>query len=197
MRTSHRPSRTARAVAGLVAVVLATVLATAPLAASAQAARSDYYFSGGVGTHRFAMKISGSMNSTWRGYLSSGISEWNGTYSSTGTLISQTTGSSNKTMRLGSLPAGMIGRYEYSGGRSDRTFRITVDAQQIIDHPDRVSSIGAWAKFTSMHELGHALSLRDNPATTSSSIMKYKPMGWTGVYGSPRSYDRNAVAAIY
>lgn len=191
--TVHRPARAANLTAALAAVLL---LVTA-LAVPAHADRSDYYFSGGVGTNRFSMKITGSMNATWRGFLASGISAWNGTYSSTGTVISQTTGSSNKTMRLGSLPSGTIGRYEYSGDRSNRTFRITVDAQQIIDHPNRVASIGAWAKFTSMHELGHALSLKDNPSTSSASIMKYKGMGWAGVYGSPRSYDRSSVAAIY
>lgn len=183
--------------AGIGVALAAVSLVVSTLALPAQAARSDYYFSGGVGTNRFTMKITGSMNSTWRGFLSSGISAWNGTYATTGTAISQTSGSTSKTMRLGSLPSGTIGRYEYSGNRSNRTFRITVDAQQIINHRHRVSSIGSWAKFTSMHELGHALSLKDNPSTTSSSIMTYKPMGWTGVYGSPRSYDRSSVAAIY
>lgn len=193
MKTVRRPTLAAT----IVTAVAAVTLAVATLVAPAQAARSDYYFSGGVGTNRFAMKITGSMNSTWRGFLSSGISAWNSTSGSTGTYISQTAGSSNKTMTLGSLPSGTIGRYQYSGNRSNRTFRITVDARQIIDHPNRVASIGAWAKFTSMHELGHALSLKDNPSTSSASIMKYKPMGWAGVYGSPRAYDRSSVAAIY
>src|SRR5690606_18505546 len=143
------------------------------------------------------LRLAGSMNSTWRGFLRDGVSAWNGTYSSTGTVISITTGSTNKSVRLGSLPSGMIGRYQYGGTRSDRTFVVTVDAEKIADAPNRISSIGSWARFTTMHELGHALSLKDNPDTTSSTVMDYKPMSWTGVYSAPRAYDRSAVASIY
>jgi|SRR5690554_362848 len=184
--------RSRRAIA--VAVVL---LALVGLGGPARGALSDHYLSAGSGTNVFTVRFAGTMNSTWRGYVQSGISAWNSTYSQTGTLISTTTGSSSKSLQLGALPSGTIGRYQYGGSRANRTFAITVDAQQIIDSPQRVSSVAKWAKFTAMHELGHALSLKDNPSTGSASIMKYKPMSWTGVYGSPRAYDKNAVASIY
>lgn len=177
--------------------VAAVVVALVGLGGSASGALSDYYLSAGSGTNVFAVKLAGTMNSTWRGYLHSGVSAWNSTYSQTGTLISVTSGSTNKSIQLGALPSGTIGRYQYGGSRADRTFAITVDAQQIIDSPQRIASIAKWAKFTTMHELGHGLSLKDNPSTGSASIMKYKPMSWTGVYGSPRAYDKNAVATIY
>ncbi len=186
------PLRT-RLGAGAAALVLAVV----GLGAPASGALSDYYLAAGSGTNVFSVKFTGAMNSTWRGYLQSGVSAWNSTYSTTGTVISTTSGATNKSLRLGSLPSGTIGQYEYGGSRANRTFVITVDANRIIDSPNRIASIAAWARFTAMHELGHALSLKDNPATSSASIMKYKPMSWTGVYASPRAYDKNAVASIY
>jgi len=181
----------------LVTGVTALLLAAVGLGGPASGALSDYYLAAGSGTNVFSVRYTGTMNATWRGYLQSGVSAWNSTYSSTGTVISTTSGSTNKSLRLGSLPSGTIGQYQYGGTRANRTFVITVDANRIIDSPQRVASIAAWARFTTMHELGHALSLKDNPSTSSASIMTYKPMSWTGVYASPRPYDTSAVASIY
>ncbi len=57
-------------------------------------------------------------------------------------------------------------------------------------------TFATWAKFTSTHELGHGLSLADNPSTTMASVMKYVSSTATpGTY--PRTYDINEVARIY
>ena len=90
-----------------------------------------------------------------------------------------------------------LGLYTPSGTRSNRTFLIQVNANE-VSVVDAVSpgSFSQWVRWTSIHELGHALSLADNPVTTWQSIMKY-PSASVVPYQSPKSYDVNDVLAIY
>lgn len=181
-----------------VLTLVVTVFVASSGTSAATAALSDYYTSAGVGNNTFATYIATNINETWRGYVRYGITAWNGTYSSTGTALATTTSSTSiRKAGIGNLPSGWLGSYSYGGTRANRSFQITIDATQIINSPDRTASIGAFAQYASMHEFGHALSLKDNPNTTSTSIMKYRYANWSSPYQSPRTYDIANVASIY
>jgi hypothetical protein len=153
---------------------------------------SAHYYSGGVGTSRFSVEITG-VNPTWYGHLQHGVTAWNNTYSSSGALLG-ITGTSNKEMTAGNYSTTWLGQYSPSGTRANRTFLIRANARRIAEMEG--STFSTWARFTSTHELGHALSLADNPNTTSASVMKY--VASSGTPGTtPRTHDINDVAATY
>ena len=75
---------------------------------------------------------------------------------------------------------------------SGRYFTIQINSRTINQ---AASNLSSFIRSVTVHELGHALSLADNPNTTSTSIMKYSRNRNSLV--SPTPYDRNNVSARY
>jgi len=60
---------------------------------------------------------------------------------------------------------------------------------------DAGANLVTWAQSTTTHELGHGLSLADDPNTSASSLMKHNRNRTT--VGSPTAYDKSEVLRIY
>ncbi|WP_418275716.1 hypothetical protein ACNHYB_12770 [Isoptericola jiangsuensis] len=162
------------------------------LALASSLPASATYYSGGVGDNIFSVQITG-VNSTWNGYLKHGITTWSNTYSKTGTSIANSS-SSNKKMTASNYSTTWLGLYTPGGTRSDRSFTIKANATRINDMTG--GTFARWAQWVSNHELGHGLSLADNPSTSRSSVMKYLSSSSnpsTGLF----SYDLDEVIRIY
>jgi len=179
-------------------VLAALTIAALVLATPASAT----YLSSGSGTNVFSV-YHYPANPTWETYMDHARICWNATSTTTGTSISQTSSSSAiKKIQAGSWSTTWTGLYSPSGSRASRTFLIQLNADRIAwireTYPGSVS-FGTWAAWTACHEMGHALSLADNPSgyTSLTSIMKY-PVSWaTTLYSTPRTHDINEVASYY
>ncbi|WP_141538601.1 hypothetical protein [Isoptericola jiangsuensis] len=176
----------------LAALAAFAIVAAGGLVVGASAPAEATYYSGGVGTNQFSVQITG-VNSTWNGYLKNGITKWSATYSETGTSIANSSNSPRK-MTASNYNTTWLGLYTPSGTRSNRSFTIKANASRINDMTG--GTFARWAKFTSTHELGHALSLADNPNTTRASVMKYRAAS-SDPGSTPYSYDRDEVVRIY
>lgn len=161
---------------------------------------SAEYYSGGSGTNAFAI-YHYPANPTWQSYMNHGPACWNAT--GTGTSISRTTNSSAiKKMQPGTWNTTWTGLYTPSGNRSNRAFLIQLNASRITwirdNYPNSVP-FATWARWTACHEVGHALSLDDNPSgqTYNTSIMRFPLTSVTALYTTPRIYDINDVNAFY
>lgn len=157
--------------------------------ASAPAAKAEYY-SGGVGTHKFNVQISG-VNSTWYNHIKAGVNSWNGIPASRPsiTVLDPTP---SRVATAGSYSATWYGLYTPTLTRENRAFTIKVNARTLTR--DAGSNLTSWARSTSTHEFGHALSQADNPSTPSLSIMKHS-RDRTRI--TPYNYDINGVRSVY
>lgn len=188
-RPRRSPDPQARIRRALVATAATAALGLSSLVMAAPAS-ADYY-SGGMPSRSWNVRAVG-INDTWIGFLDTGRSRWNST--SAGTSIGRST-SAASTFTAGRYTGqSWYGLYSPSGIRGiNRTFAIQVNAYTI--ERDSGSNMTAWCRSTTTHELGHGLSLADNPSTTSSSLMKHSRNRAT--VGSPTSYDISEVLRIY
>lgn len=169
-----------------VAVVFAS---TTLLLASALPSNATYW-SAGVGTHIFNVQITG-INSTWYDHIKSGVNSWNnvGAPRPKITVLDPTP---SRTATAGSYTATWYGHYDAGGTRANRTFTIRLNTRTLSR--DAGTNLSSWARGTSTHEFGHALSQADNPSTTSLSIMKYTR---DRTRMSPYVYDTEGVRDAY
>ncbi|WP_405010831.1 hypothetical protein [Kitasatospora sp. NBC_01539] len=155
---------------------------TAPQAAHAT------YWSGGMPSASFSIRTF-SYNSTWQTPLTAAISNWNGT--PTPAAIGTLSNSPN-TLSVTSYADTWYGLYTSTGSRnSSRTFSIKLNTTTIVRDATN------WNNMVTRvfgHELGHGLSLVDNPSTSAASIMKYE--SWNTLV-KPTTYDIDDVNAIY
>ena len=169
---------------------VAAAVALVALPISAEPASATYY-SGGVGSPRFTVQITG-VNSTWASYLRFGVGAWNATRD-TGVQIT-TVSSSTRTMTAGSYDQTWLGLYTPGGTRANRSFTIQANARVV--GLTTGGTYRQWARFVATHELGHALSMADNPPTSSASVMKYVPPT-SSPATTPRAYDVAELIRIY
>ncbi|MFT9669182.1 hypothetical protein ACMZ5F_22875 [Streptomyces rhizosphaericola] len=156
---------------------------------AATTAHADYY-SGGMPSRSFNVKAVG-INDTWVGFLDRGRSNWNG--SGAGTNIGRKS-SAKATFTAGRYNESWYGLYSPSGLRPiNRIFAIKVNAKRLAEKSG--SKMTEWCRSTTTHELGHALSLDDNPNTTKASLMKHNRNRAT--VQAPLSYDVSEVKRIY
>lgn len=161
---------------------------------TAAPASADYY-AGGVGTTQFNVRMTGALNDVWRGYLGHSIDTWNATYSQgTRVVIARNTTNSPRTMTAARYDEDWLGLYTPSGTRANRSFHIQANARTIALPTG--GTVATWARWVTAHELGHALSLADNPGTSQASIMKYPPSN-SSPATTPRAYDISEVIRIY
>lgn len=178
----------------LAALTIGALLLATPASAT--------YSAGGSGTNVFSV-YHYPANPTWETYMDHARICWNATSTTTGTSISQTSSSSAiKKIQAGNWNTTWTGLYSPDGSRANRIFLIRLNADRIAwiraTYPDSVS-FATWATWTSCHEMGHALSLADNPPgyTSLTSIMKYPAASASTLYSTPRTHDINEVASYY
>ncbi len=82
-----------------------------------------------------------------------------------------------------------------SGSRSSRSFQIKVNATTLWRDTKSIPKYDKWVRSTTTHELGHALSLADNPNTSKVSLMKHSRD--RSKVQTPQPYDKSEVKRIY
>jgi len=136
-----------------------------------------------------------SYNSQWQPGMDAALAAWN----ATATKASITKSSSSKNIITSAqFNATWFGYYTWYGTKLlGRTFTIELNAKTIVAQQAKYPGSGQanWVTGVFVHELGHALSLKDNPATSQSSIMTYRN-DYT-VWMKPQAYDISDVKSIY
>lgn len=177
-------TRTSLTLASCGALALAGTLATtAPAYAT--------YYSGGMPKRSFSVKTVG-INSEWVKYFDTGRKNWNS--AGVGANI-QRKSSAKPSYTAGNYSASWYGLYAPSGSRSNRSFQIKVNATTLWRDTKSIPKYDKWVRSTTTHELGHALSLADNPNTSKVSLMKHSRD--RSKVQTPQPYDKSEVKRIY
>lgn len=177
---------TSRRRAHRAAAVVTTMVAL--VAAAGVPARADYS-SGGMPTRTFNYRTVG-INDTWVSFYDTGNIRWNQRVNS---RIGRST-SAAATATAGSYADGWWGLYTPYGRRYvNRTFKIQNNVRTLLRDAGQ-SRLAAWSQANCAHELGHALSMADNPANSGGSIMI---QGRLDTYQLPTAYDIREVERIY
>ncbi len=185
MKKSTTRKRTGR----VHAIIAAAPLAAAVIMVPASPASADYY-SGGMPGKSFNVRVFG-VNPTWQGHFNTARANWNNAPGGIGVSIGQTT-TANASMTAASYSASWYGIYTPYNTRATRSFTIQINSRTLANDSPNLT---AWIESTSTHELGHALSLADNPNTTAISLMKHDRDRANN--RRPQSYDRREVVRIY
>ena len=151
------------------------------------------YWSGGLPVAQFTVS-NYNFNDTWQPGMDQALSNWNNT--ATPAMITKSSSPKGKIYAQ-QYADGWYGLYVYSGARdSSRTFTIQLNARTIAAAQKSYGgTFKNWVTAIFVHELGHGLSLKDNPSTSSSTIMKYRT-NWSTLT-KPTSYDTTDVNKIY
>ncbi|MEV4345162.1 hypothetical protein AB0J83_11865 [Actinoplanes sp. NPDC049596] len=161
---------------------------TGLIAATGVPAQATYY-SGGMPSRTFNYKTHG-INSTWVEFYDTGNIRWNQRVSS---HIGRST-SAAADATAGSYSQSWYGQYSPHGVRGiNRTFSIKVNSRTL--QAAAGSNYTKWITSTVTHEIGHSLSLADNPNTTQASLMKHSRNRTTSQL--PTAYDIAEVERIY
>jgi hypothetical protein len=177
--------RRRRRLALVVPVALAGLLSVlvAPTPASAT------YWSGGMPSAAFSIQPY-SYNTTWQPNLDRALTNWFNTPTPANIFKSS---SSPSWLEAGQFADTWYGLYTAWGPRdSSRYYRVRLNSRTIAAD---ASNFANFVTSCFVHELGHGLSLADNPSTTSASIMKHSRNRNTMI--TPQQYDIDDVNAIY
>lgn len=149
---------------------------------------SATYLSGGMPSRTFNYRTHG-VNSWWVASFDTGNIRWNQRVSS---HIGRST-SAKADATAGSYSQSWYGLYSPHGVRGiNRTFTIQINSRTLSrDSTD----FQKWVWSTTTHELGHSLSLADDPNTSQASIMKHNRNRTTSQF--PTAYDISEVNRIY
>ncbi|MFF8956828.1 hypothetical protein [Streptomyces sp. NPDC014894] len=167
---------------GSLAVVIAAT-GTAPAHAT--------YYSGGMPKAKFSVEPVG-VNKEWVKFLDTGRSNWN--KSKSGASIGRKK-KIKQDFTADRYNASWLGMYAPGGSRKKRTFDIYINAKSLYDITGGGAKYDRWVRSTITHELGHALSLKDNPGTKKSSLMKHSRD--RSKVQKPTAYDVSEVKRIY
>ncbi|GIF97729.1 hypothetical protein [Catellatospora citrea] len=129
-------------------------------------------------------------NSLWQVPMDRALSAWN----VTPTPVWITKSSSAKSIIVAQQYPGKtwFGLYTPHGSKPDRYFDIKLNSLEISK---ATTNFDKFVQYNLVHELGHALSLIDNPVTSQVSIMKYGVD--FNLYYVPQQYDINDVNNYY
>lgn len=149
------------------------------------------YYAGGMPTRSMAIlnAYSGGIHTT---VFNQGRAAWNN--AGVGAKISSAPG--RGTMNFASYSAGWLGAYAPKGPRnSTRTFTISINVYA-IQKSVSAAKYQVTLRSTVTHEIGHALSLDDNPPKKpTESIMRHDRNRST-LY-LPTAYDKSEVKKAY
>jgi hypothetical protein len=188
MKTSIPDSKTMRRRKVLGWRATAAFLFTGALALTSVAPASATYYGGGMPSATFQIKP-WSYNSTWQTPMNSALSSWN----SASSKVNITKNSSSAAyVTAAQYSDTWYGLYSYSGIPVWRVFDIKLNSRTIAADASNVTN---FIRSTFAHELGHSLSLADNPSTSSASLMKHSRDRNT-LY-TPQTYDINDVNSFY
>ncbi|MCE0446368.1 hypothetical protein LT493_21600 [Streptomyces tricolor] len=127
------------------------------------------YYSGGMPKRSFSVKTVG-INSEWVKYFDTARGNWNN--AGVGASIKRKS-SAKPSFTAGNYNQSWYGLHAPSGSRPNRSFQIKVNAKTLWRDTGNIPKYDKWVRSTSTHELGHALSLADNPNTSKASLMKH------------------------
>ena len=173
-----------------VTLTACAALAVTGTLAGSTPAHADYY-SGGMPKRSFSVKTVG-INGEWVKYFNTGRGNWNN--AKVGANIKRKSGAKSK-FTASRYQSSWYGLYAPAGSRKNRSFTIKVNARTIDRDTGSISTYDKWVRSTTTHELGHALSLDDNPNTRKSSLMKHNRS--RSKVQKPQSYDKSEVKRIY
>lgn len=151
-------------------------------------ARADYQ-PYGMPSHVFWMKTSG-LSTAWLGYVDTARGAWN---TSSGSYIKRNS-TAAPTFTAGNYTAqAWYGLYSPGAVGGSRSFTIFVNTHTLKQ--DAGAKLYEWIISTSTHELGHALSLADNPQAARVSLMKHGRD--RALVRKPTAYDVEEVGRYY
>lgn len=190
MRSLRSASRTGRSRRQLLATIASTaVLALTGVAISATPAQATYY-SGGMPSAHFYIKPY-SYNDQWQPNLDQALTNW---YNTPTPAWIQKSSSASSWLTAAYLSDTWYGLYTPYGSGSGRYFHIQLNSRTISG--DAGSNFAHWVTSCFTHELGHGLSLNDDPpVSANSSIMRHDRNRSTVT--TPQQYDINDVNAFY
>ncbi|MEV4628665.1 hypothetical protein AB0J90_20580 [Micromonospora sp. NPDC049523] len=169
-------------------VVAAVIVATVTLQPVGPA-RATYY-SGGMWSAHFPIR-SYSYNSTWQVPLDRALTNW---YNTPTAAWIEKSASAPSWLEASSFPDTWFGLYTPYGSGSGRYFRIQMNSRTLSASSG--GNFANWVTSSFTHELGHALSLNDNPpVAASASLMRHDRNRAT--LTTPQQYDINDVNNFY
>jgi hypothetical protein len=169
-------------------LVFSTILLAISGVLSSEMPASAIYYSGGMPSATFSIKP-WNYNSTWQSPLDSALASWNAT--ATPANLTKSSGAA-ATLTVSSVSDTWYGLYTPTGIWPFRSFTIRLNSRTISADAINVSN---FIRSTFAHELGHGLSLGDNPTTSASSLMKHSRNRNTMYL--PQSYDIAEVNSYY
>jgi hypothetical protein len=170
------------------AITAAGVLAGLVLSQAAVAPASADYYAGGMPSAHLLVKPY-SYNTTWQTPMDQSLSNW---YNTPTPAWFEKSSSASNWVEAASFADTWYGTYTYWGSGSSRYFRIQLNSRMIAGDATNFSN---FVQSVFVHEMGHALSLLDNPATDQASIMKYSRDRNTMT--KPQAYDISEVNNYY
>jgi len=190
-KETHKKSKGRWWASAIMAGALSFPVGVVATTTSAQPAHATCY-AGGLGfTNINIQPVSvGNPGSYWYQVLGEASRRWNNTGVAQIATATQSSGKYTAGQYSGEYWDAVYGEYAPSGTRGlDRGFVIRINAKAIARDEPNPNNHWAWNTAITVHEIGHALSLADNPATAQFSIMKYPPNNRWGSYANPTSYD--------
>ncbi|WP_234342732.1 hypothetical protein [Streptomyces sp. NRRL B-3648] len=172
---------------GLTSSAALAVAGTLAVSAPAHAT----YYSGGMPKRSFSVKTVG-INGEWVKYFDTARGNWN--RAGVGANIKRSS-SAKPSFTAGNYSQSWYGLYAPSGSRAHRSFQIKVNATTLWRDTKNIPKYDKWVRSTSTHELGHGLSLADNPNTSKVSLMKHSRD--RSRVQTPQPYDKSEVKRIY
>jgi hypothetical protein len=172
-----------RSISSLCALLLAG-LAFATFAMPASAS----FYSGGMYYAKFTIQPY-SYNSTWQGPLNQALANWVATPTCANPYKSS---ASESSLTATQFADGWYGLYTPHGSGQTRYFTIQLNSRTIAHD---ATNVGNFITSAFTHELGHALSLADDPATAAATIMSHARNRNTMT--KPQTYDINDVNNFY
>lgn len=148
------------------------------------------YYSGGMPSATFQIKPY-SYNDQWQPYMDAALASWN---SMSVVSISKDSGAS-ASVTAASYSADWYGLYTpYGVSPCCRWFGIQLNARTLS--ADAGSDFHTWVRSSFAHELGHSLSLGDNPPTSYNNSLMRHDRNRSTVY-QRTTYDTNEVNSYY
>lgn len=170
------------------AVMAVSVLAGLALSQTAVSPANADYYAGGMPSAHITIKPY-NYNSTWQTAMDQSLSNW---YNTPTPAWFEKSSSASNWAEAAEFSDTWYGTYTYWGSGSSRYFRVQLNSRMIAKDATNFSN---FIQSVFVHEMGHALSLLDNPATDQESIMKYSRDRNTMT--KPQAYDISEVNNYY